>query len=137
MPDELMTPPDNEQLTPQMGTQMSDTEYARRRARERSIARRREREIKRLTRAGFNLREAISIYEVDEELDEEERQLELADAEEQRRLAAEAEHIIANMPLRPIYPPYDLLGEGFIRKYYNKSKKKKKRKRKKSRKRKK
>lgn len=132
MPDELMTPPDNEQLTPQMGTQMSSTEYARWMARERSITRRREREIKRL-RARFNLREAISIYEVDEELDEEERQLELEGAEEQRRLEEELEHIIANMPLRPIYPPYDL-GDGFIRKYYNKSKKKNKRKRKKSRK---
>jgi hypothetical protein len=129
MPDELMTPPDNEQLTPQMGTQMSDTEYARRRARERSIARRREREIKRLMRGSMTRRQAISIYE----LDEEQRQLELAEAEEQRRLEEELEHVIANMPLRPIYPPYDL-GYGFIRNYYNKSKKRKKRKRKKSRK---
>ncbi len=133
MPHELMTPPDNEQITPQMGTQMSGTEYARWRARERSIARVRNRRIKSLMRQGYNRREAIVIYNFEEERRHNEEQERQRLEDERRRLEEELEYISATASPRPIYSLSNRAA-GFIRNYYNKSKKKKKKKRKKSRK---
>lgn len=129
MSDESITPPGIREDNNQIIQQMTASEYAALRARERTRTREMNRRMKELRGHGLTHHEAFRVYDYEVTERHNVRRLE----EERRRLEEELAYIAETGSPRPIYSPNDRAA-GYIRYYYNKSKKKKKRKRKKTRK---